>query len=53
MGIEDLFADEADLSGMSSIASSAGLKVSHLYHQATIEIGEGGAEASAASGKSL
>jgi serine protease inhibitor len=49
MGIVDLFND-ADLSAMSSSAISNRLKVSNVFHQATIEVNEGGSEASAASG---
>lgn len=51
MGIRNLFTNEADLSGMSSSSRSATLKVSSVYHQCTIEVNEGGSEASAASGK--
>ncbi|EFX77807.1 hypothetical protein DAPPUDRAFT_53805, partial [Daphnia pulex] len=49
MGIRNLFTNEADLSGMSSSSRSATLKVSSVYHQCTIEVNEGGSEASAAS----
>lgn len=50
MGIVDLFSDNADLSGLSSTALTSGLKVSKVYHQATIEVNEGGSEAAAATG---
>lgn len=50
MGILDLFTNEADLSGMSSGSRSALLKVSSIFHQSTIEVNEGGSEATAASG---
>lgn len=53
MGIHDLFSNNADLSGMSSSATSKRLKVSSVYHQATIEVNESGSEASAVSGEIL
>ncbi|KAI9552162.1 hypothetical protein GHT06_022499 [Daphnia sinensis] len=48
MGIRNLFTHEADLSGMSSDSSM--LRVSSIYHQSTLEVNEGGSEASAATG---
>lgn len=53
MGIRNLFTNEADLSGMSSNSYSAALKVSNIYHQSTIEVNEGGSEASVATGKEM
>ncbi len=50
MGIQDLFSNEADLSAMSSSAGVNRLRVSNVFHQATLEVNEGGSEASAASG---
>jgi len=49
MGANSLFSNDADFSGMVS-ASSPKLKVSHVYHQSTFEVNEGGSEASAVSG---
>jgi serine protease inhibitor len=51
MGAKSLFSNNADFSGMiSNGTSSPALKVSHVYHQSTFEVNEGGSEASAASG---
>ena len=51
MGAKSLFSNNADFSAMiSNGTSSPALKVSHVYHQSTFEVNEGGSEASAASG---
>ena len=49
MGIEDLF-NQADLSGISDSPLSKKMKLSKAYHQAGIEINEGGSVAYAATG---
>lgn len=47
MGMEDMFTDAADLSG---ISESLKMKVSEVVHQATIDVDEVGATAAAATG---
>jgi len=50
MGITELFGPRADLTRMSGSPLAESMKVSGVFHRATIEVNEGGSEASAASG---
>ena len=50
MGITELFGPRADLTRMSGSPLAEKMKVSSVFHRATIEVNEGGSEASAASG---
>ncbi|MFZ4715125.1 MAG: serpin family protein [Bacteriovoracaceae bacterium] len=46
LGMSLAFSDQADFSGMSTI--KPGLKISEIFHQASVEVNEDGAEAAAA-----
>lgn len=51
MGMDDIFSNSADLSGL--LASAEPLKVSEVHHSSSIVVDEKGAEAASATSKSI